>query len=149
MSKSIFNPEDWQVLDARLARLRPDSRARFGKFTAPRMVCHLTDALEIATGVVPARTRKTIMSNRLVRWLIIYVIPWPKGKAQTTSEFLKTQPASWDADLTRLRAMLKSVAERGADQNWAPHPAFGDLSGKDYGALIHRHFHHHLDQFGA
>lgn len=60
-----------------------------------------------------------------MRWLVIYVVPWPKGKAPT------------------------AAAARGPSGSWAEHPAFGNMSGKDYGALIYRHFNHHLTQFGV
>lgn len=64
-----------------------------GKMTAPEMVCHLTDSLEVELGRKPARIESGVMSFPLVRWLVIYMIPWPKGKAQTAPEMLVTRPA--------------------------------------------------------
>ena len=60
--------------------------------TPSTMVCHLIDSIDVATGKAPARIRKSFMASRLMRWLIIYVVPWPKGKAKTVPEMLKTQP---------------------------------------------------------
>jgi hypothetical protein len=48
-----------------------------------------------------------------------------------------------------LRHLLHAAAARGAAAEWATHPAFGAISGKDYGTLIYRHFDHHLRQFGV
>jgi hypothetical protein len=149
MARTIFNQGDAQELDTRLTKLRPDSQPQFGKMTAPEMVCHMKDSLEVATGVAPASSKDSIMSNPFVRWFIIYHLPWPKAKAQTVPEMLKTKPAEWESDLLQLRRLLHTTASRGASATWARHPAFGEISGRDYGTLIFRHFDHHLGQFGV
>jgi hypothetical protein len=149
MARSIFKPKDLQEIDSRLAALNPSARPLFGKMNPARMICHMTDALQVATGAVPARPKKTFMANPIVRRIIIYHLPWPKGKAETIPEMLITKPADWDADLSRLRELLEAAGARGAAAKWATHPAFGDISGKDYGTLIYRHFDHHLGQFGV
>lgn len=113
------------------------------------MVCHLIDSLRIATGQTPSSMKNNFMSNPLLRWLIVYVIPWPKGKAKTVPEMLATQPAEFRADVSTLREQLNAAAQRGASGQWAPHPAFGRISGKMYGDLIHKHFDHHLSQFSV
>ena len=149
MAKTIFNARDREALCERISRLRPDSARRWGKMTAPQMICHLNDSLEIATGRVPAQRVRTPLANPLLRWLIIYVVPWPKGRARTVPEMLATTPGNWDADVARLIAQLQAAGARGPRGEWAPHPGFGALSGKDYGVLIRRHFSYHLTQFGV
>lgn len=149
MAATIFNAGDRARLDARIGRLAPDNRAQFGVMTPATMVCHLIDSLQVATGAVPAGAKHTFMANPVVRWLIIYLMPWPKAKAKTVPEMLRTKPSAWDADIARLRRELAAAAERGPHGQWAAHPAFGKLRGKDYGCLIHKHFDHHLGQFGV
>jgi hypothetical protein len=149
MARSIFKQKDRQEIDSRLAALNPAAPALFGKMNAARMICHMTDALEVATGAKPARAKKTFLSNPILRRVVIYYLPWPKGKAETVPEMLITKPSDWDADLARLRDLLHAAAARGASAHWAVHPAFGAISGKDYGTLIYRHFDHHLRQFGV
>ena len=149
MAKTVFDPASRQQILERLSRLRADSKARFGKFTPNAMVCHLEDSLRVATGQVPARAKKTFMGNPLVRRLIIYYVPWPKGKAQTVPEMLATQPTEFEKDKNQLATTLRKAADRGASGQWAVHPAFGAISGRDYGVLIYRHFDHHLKQFGV
>ena len=116
---------------------------------ADQMICHLEDALRCATGITPTKPRNMITSNRVLRWLLIYVLPWPKGKVKTSREMLLTKPGEFEADRRRLQSMVASAGQRGVGASWAPHPAFGDLSGRDYGALLHRHIDYHLRQFGA
>jgi hypothetical protein len=148
MARSIFDDTSRQRLLERLAHLRPDSQRRWGKMTPSEMLCHLEDSLRCATGETPTRFRPSFMSNRLLRWVIIHLVPWPKGKAQTVREMLQTRPAEFTADRNRLGSSLREVGARGASANWAVHPAFGDLRGDDYGVLIYRHFDHHFRQFG-
>ena len=147
--KTLFDPAAREAMLARLDRLTPDARPRWGKMNAGRMVCHLIDSVRAALGEMECRQRKSFMSNPVVRWLIIDVIPWPKGKAQTAPEFLSTQPAELEADRAELRRLVESFARRGPAGPWAPHPSFGALSGAQYGRLVHRHFDHHFRQFGV
>lgn len=149
MARSIFNEKDRQSIDNRLAGLDPAARPQFGRMTPAEMICHMKDALEVATGAAPSRIIPSKLSNPLLRRIVIYYMPWPRGKVQTAPEMLKTKPEVWATDLVRVRVMMNAAAERGPDADWAVHPAFGNISGKDYGVLIYRHFDHHLGQFGA
>ena len=150
MAHTIFNQRDRQDLLDRLSRLKPDSERQFGKMTPAQMICHLKDSLELAQGKITAKSKNNrVMQNPLMRWLLIYVLPWPKGKAQTSPELLATKPAEWNSDLGNLKSQLVAVADRGAGGSWPEHPAFGVISGRDYGALIFKHFNHHLTQFGV
>jgi hypothetical protein len=149
VAKTIFNPGDRAALVARINRLTPDAKARFGKLTAPRMICHLADSVRVGTGELPARMKNGPLANPVARWLMAYVVPFPKGKAETAPEMLTTTPADWQADLSALREQLQAAAQRGQHGAWAPHPAFGKMSGKLYGVFIHKHFDHHLRQFGV
>lgn len=149
MPRSLFDAGAYEEIDARLARLEHTAPARFGTMTPGTMTCHLIDALEVALGIAPAQPKRSWLPKALVRWLVIYVVPWPKGKAKTVPEMLRTQPAGWDADLARLRSLLREAAQRGPDGRWSPDPAFGKLSGRDYGVFLFKHFDHHLGQFGV
>lgn len=149
---SILNPTDADVLRGRFAKLTPDAPAQFGKFNAPRMVCHLIDAYRNALGEnndTPFTGH--ILSNSALRWLIINVIPFPKGKAPTAPSYLATKPASWDADCTRWRELFDRVAARRNEPTaaWGVHPAFGYLNAEQWGKLIYKHTAHHLGQFGV
>lgn len=146
MPLTIFEPAARQGLLARLDRLAPDTSARWGKFTAPLMVSHLIAAVRMALGEIQVKPRASIMSFPPVRYLIIYVIPWPKG-TPTAPEMLSRVPETWPADIAALKVLIERAAANQAGP-WQPHPAFGRLSARDWGALIHRHVDHHLTQFG-
>lgn len=149
MARTIFNSVHCDELLERLERLRPDAKAQWGKLTPPRMICHLYDSLQVAAGEAPAQFKPGPLANPILRWLLAYVIPFPKEKAQTAPEMLLTQPAEWQADLSTLHEQLRAAAQRGPQGKWARHPAFGDVPGTLYGVFIYKHFDHHLRQFGV
>jgi len=149
VARTIFDSARRDELLERLNRLTPDAKPRWGKMTAPRMICHLSDSLRVASGEIPAEFKHGPMANPMLRWLMAHVVPFPKGKAETAPEMLLTQPADWRSDLSTAREQLRAAAERGPGGEWARHPAFGDVSGTLYGVFIYKHFDHHLRQFGV
>lgn len=42
----------------RITGLTPDTKPRWGKFTAAQMVAHLNDAMRMATGELPVQPKK-------------------------------------------------------------------------------------------
>jgi hypothetical protein len=149
VARTIFDAGERDDLLERLDRLTPDATARWGKLTAHRMLCHLSDSLRVSLGEAPAAFKAGHLANPIARWLLAYVIPFPKGRAETAPEMLLTQPLDWDADLASAREYLRTAAQRGPNGKWARHPAFGDVSGELYGVFIRKHFDHHLRQFGV
>lgn len=148
MAASIFDPAARAALLARLDGLDATARARWGQFTAPRMVSHLISAVRMALGEESCKDRPSFLSNRVVRYLIIHVLPFPKG-APTAREMLSRAPESWPLDIAALKLLIERAAANGRDGPWARHPAFGAISGHDWGVLMHKHVKHHLTQFGA
>ena len=149
MKRSLFDTGAYEEIDTRLARLERTAQARFGTMSPSTMVCHLIDALEIALGIALAEPKRSWLPKPIVRWLVIHAMPWPKGKAKTVPEMLRTQPTEWEADLARLRSLLRDATIRGPQGSWSPDPAFGRVSGRDYGYLLYKHFNHHLQQFSG
>ncbi|MBI3792116.1 MAG: DinB family protein [Gemmatimonadetes bacterium] len=148
--QTIFDPANERATLARLERLTPDAPARFGKFNAHRMMCHLIDASLIALGDKPVRAGTGPLTFPPLRYAMLFLLPWPKGKVKTHKEFLETKPAEFEADRARLRALLAQVAQRGRDGGpFQPHPAFGRLSVEHWGGLVLRHVDHHFAQFGV
>lgn len=148
MAGTIFDPAARAALLARIDALDATAPARWGKFTAPRMVSHLIAALRMALGEEPCKDRPSFLSNGVVRYLVIHVLPFPKG-APTAREMLARAPQSWASDVAAVKGLIERAAANGPDGTWARHPAFGDLSGRDWGVLIHKHVQHHLTQFGS
>src|SRR5206468_6853230 len=72
-----------------------------------------------------------------------------KGKGRSPPEFLATRPTTWQADVTRLRDLIRRFGDRGPAAAWPPSRVFGRISGRSWGVLEHKHLDHHLRQFGV
>ena len=70
MANTLWNERDRRALDDRLVRLTPDARGLWGSFDAPRMLCHITDAVRTATGDVQcaAQAEPACATRRSTRW---------------------------------------------------------------------------------
>jgi hypothetical protein len=149
--KTLLDPLMAAPIRERMARLTPDTLPRWGRMTAAQMVCHLTDGFRVALGEVPVAFKPNPLTFYPLRWLLVYVLPAPKGKIPTTPEFQQTTPSDWQADLQAWHDTCDRFITRGAaaDAQWGVHPIFGALSGKEWGRLAHVHTNHHLTQFGA
>ena len=146
--KSIWQDEATRELHGRVARLGWDAPAQWGKFTAPKMVCHLADSLKMAMGDLKVPSKKLPIRFTPLKQLIIYVLPFPKG-APTAPALLARAPQEWANDVADVQALLDRAASARTTVSWPEHPAFGKLSKKAWGVLIYRHMGHHLKQFGS
>ncbi|HUR27903.1 MAG TPA: DUF1569 domain-containing protein [Planctomycetota bacterium] len=144
---TLLDPVDRETLVARLRRIQPSARARWGTFTAPKMICHLADALRVGVGDLSAKRTDTLPSRTLVKWLVVYSpLQPPPGKIETAPEMLTTHPTTWAEDLSAVEELIERMAAAPTD---AIHPAFGPLSGSGWGRLTWKHVDHHLRQFGC
>jgi hypothetical protein len=84
-----------------------------------------------------------------LNWLMIHVLPWPKGKGKSPPEFLAVRPATWSADVNALRTSIEKFGERGPQAQWPVSKVFGRISGPSWGVLEYKHLDHHLRQFGV
>ncbi len=146
MTATLLNDTDRHQLIDRLRRVTPDRAPLWGTLTAPRMLCHVTDQLRVATGVIIGRHRDTLFRRTLIKWVAVYSsMQAPPGRVQTVPEMLGTAPTTWDADLA---TCIRLINEVGLGKANGRHPAFGALSGAEWGRLGWKHFDHHLRQFG-
>ena len=146
--KSVWNEADYREICSRLDRLRPDAAPRWGRFTAPQMVCHLADALKMASGTLSVQPKKLPIRHPPLKQLIIYWLPFPKS-APTAPELVTRVATEWHGELRELRQQLEAFQKRGPAGPFVPHPAFGRLSSRAWGVLVYRHTDHHLKQFGV
>jgi hypothetical protein len=143
--KSIWDESARAELLQRFGKIHSDQRPAWGKMDVAHMLAHVCDPLRAAMGEMDVAEKRTFLRNALMRWLIIYVVPWPKG-APTAPEFT----VRTETDLvTGIAALQATMSRFEACSQYRPHPAFGNLSRKDWGCLCWRHMDHHLRQFGV
>ena len=147
---SVFHPSGKANLSARIEQLNASSERKWGTMTVEEMLWHLRSQLEMAAGVRPQKTfLKSVAGLPPVRWLMIYLIPWPKG-LPTAPEMkpgkVREQVEDFEAEKQKLLQQLSYVEQA---QLLLPHPVFGALSKRQWGYLIWKHFNHHFQQFGV
>ena len=145
--KSIWQKPSRENLERRLDKLTANTPAKWGKFTAPQMVCHLIEALRMGIGEINVPPRNTPLKRFPLKQLVIYVAPFPKG-APTAPELLAREPQEWNGEVEQLKDLLRRFAG-GSFKNFPEHPAFGKLSRRAWGVLVYKHMDHHLRQFGV
>ena len=145
--KTIWDPLCRSEILARFESLRPELHPSWGKMTSAQMLAHLADPMKAALGEKKVVAKQSAFSNPIVRTLIIYCLPWPKG-APTAPEFLHAEEEHFGENLIALRSTLERFVASGEGGHREPHPAFGQISPKAWGRLMYRHLDHHLRQFG-
>jgi hypothetical protein len=148
MARSLFEAAARADVTRRMRSIDPTRAPLWGKMNAGRMLSHVNAALAMAVGDLATQPKKSPIANPLGRWLLIYVLPWPKG-TPTAPELLNTEVGSWSEDLDRFQTLLERFGGMQRETSWPRHPAFGQMSARQWGNLEYRHVDHHLRQFGA
>ena len=147
--RTVFNLADRLDLSQRLDALGPDAAARWGRMDCPQMLAHLTDGLRMALGELLVTTKGPGMLRLPpIRHAVIYWLPFPKS-APTAPELLSRRATDCQAECADLKHLLERMAAMEGAREWPEHPAFGRMTSRDWGTLVHRHVDHHLRQFGA
>ncbi len=146
---TLADPAARAAIVARVNALSPDARPQWGKMNAPQMLAHCADALRMAYGdVICASKNSALLSNAIMKRLIIGPLPWPKG-APTAKELLARAPSEWGAERGELISLVERFDRERTRTSWPDHPAFGRLNGRLWGKLAYKHLDHHLTQFGV
>jgi hypothetical protein len=137
-----------RVLD-RLHRLRRDAPAQWGTMSAPQMLAHLCDQMRHTLGDATAAPRPGPLRLPGVKQVVMYWLPWPKGKVKGPPEAFVTQPTTWEADVATFEQLLERFVAQSDRREWPEHAIFGRMTRGRWGRFCHRHFDHHLRQFGV
>jgi hypothetical protein len=117
--------------------------------TAPQMLTHLSDQMRHTLGDARAAPRPGPLRLPIIRQLVMYWIPWPRGRVQGPPEAFLTRPTTWEADLNTFDRLVQRFVEAEDRLDWPEHAFFGAMSRRSWGRFIHRHFDYHLRQFGG
>ena len=145
---TLRNEADRKGLVERLGRMRPEAKAQWGSFDAPRMMCHLSSALDEGLGTLEVPPAGPWMMRHFpVKHLAVYVVPMPKG-AKAPRELLTRSPGDFEADRRGVLERMERVAARPKGMG-STHFLLGRLTNDQWNALSWKHIDHHLRQFGS
>ena len=145
---TVWDPAVRAALVRRAQNLTPAHTAKWGKFSVAGMLAHLNDATLMALGELDVEGKApSFLRLAPVRYLLIHVLPMPRNAPTAPALLVRSS----SADLTKEQQTFAVLLEKlGAASTLAPsHPAFGPMTRKDWGALVHLHIDHHLRQFSG
>jgi hypothetical protein len=147
--KSVWDATPRRELSDRIGRLVQDARPQWGRMSAQQMVCHLIGNMQMANGEKAVTMKWTPFRIPGIKEFVLYYAPFPRNVPTAPELIITATPNAWEHDLAELRSALDRFVDRGVDARWPEHPAFGPLSGLQWGVLVYRHVDHHLRQFGV
>jgi hypothetical protein len=113
-----------------------------------QMVAHLTDQMHHTLGDSVCTPVRSLLANPLTRHAAIYWFPWPRGGVKGPPDAFVTQPTTWVSDLGCLITLVDRFGRVDPAGTWPNHALFGHMTGRDWGYFCHKHFNHHITQFG-
>jgi hypothetical protein len=149
--RTLARPRDLADLLRRLQSVNSASAARWGRMSAHQMICHLGDAMLVATGEKVVTPRTGPLQRTVIKLIALYFpARWPTGiatPAEIDQQVGGTKPQEFERDVRDLETRLRRFAEK---QPICPaHPIFGPMSRKAWLRWAYLHTDHHLRQFGA
>ena len=150
--KTLARQRDRSELLQRLRHISPQSARRWGRMSAHQMVCHLSDAFEMANGRKAVSSSASFLERTVIKWTALYLpVHWPTGvltRPEIDQEIGGTKPAAFAADVAQLEALVEFFAMHAKEATCRPHPIFGKLSESAWLRWGYLHMDHHLRQFG-
>ena len=145
--RSIQDPTGRRDIVARVEHLSGDSVRQWGKMELPQMLAHTADQLRMAVEDVGMGKVRGPFQFAPMRYLMLHVLPWPKGKAKAPHEALTTAPTHWEEDRATLLELIDRFGTTPPSDLAPVHSLFGRMSALDWDVLSYRHLDHHLRQF--
>lgn len=148
MPRSLWNAQARQELLDRLERLAPDATPLWGRMSAPQMLAHVADWMQMAKGELKAEARNLYLRHPPLKQLVIFWLPFPRG-VPTAPELLVRGSSEWAIERAAVREHVQSFQNLDPKALSPDHPAFGRMTPRAWGVLGYRHTDHHFRQFGV
>jgi hypothetical protein len=151
--KNILNEKDRKEVLQRIQNISMESSRLWGKMNANEMLCHSADQIRLALGEKSSLFVGNAFLTTFFKTLVLWGVPAPKGKVETVKELKQgaegTPVTSFSSDKESLIDSIEKFVTKTPDNMNVVHPAFGNLSYKQWGRLIYIHLDHHLKQFSS
>lgn len=151
--KTLARAQDRSEILTRVRLVSGDARPRWGRMSAPQMMCHLSDVLGMAMGTMAVSPATGLLERTVVKWIALHVpLRWPPGirtRPEIDQQIAGTRPGEFAADVARLESTFELFTAQPRTFEWAVHPIFGPLSEREWLRWGYLHMDHHLRQFGA
>ncbi len=149
---NLFDETKRAELIARINLLTPESKALWGNLSVGDMFCHCLDGSKMALGEIAATDRSNFFTRSFVKFLVVYVVPIPKGAAappEINPHESGTKPQDFEKERQLLIDDINNFANLQANDFKGKHHVFGKLTHHQWSRLGYKHINHHLKQFGV
>jgi hypothetical protein len=149
--KNLFETSAVDEVKGRMAQLRPDSAAQWGRMNAAQAVEHCSRGMELALG---DRRPPRLLIGRILG-LVVKPMAFREGEpmrknSPTVPGLAAEDERDLEAERQRLCGLIDRFAAAGpAGCTMHPHSFFGRLTPQEWSAWMYKHLDHHLRQFGA
>jgi len=147
--RTLFDARCPADLMGRFHDLDPGAAPRWGRMTAPQMLAHLSDQMRHTLGDAACAPIRGPLRWPIIRQLVLFWLPWPKGRGKGPPEAFLSKPTVWSVDLQTFAQLVDRFVGQEHRASWPEHALFGPMSGPAWGKFCYRHFDYHLRQFGA
>jgi hypothetical protein len=114
--KNILDSSTQKEIENRINSLNEKAQRLWGKMSVNEMVCHCSDQIKMAVGEISTKYVGNFFLETLVKHLILFGIPAPKGKVETVPELKQgiggTKPTLFDKDKTTLLDFIRNFQNR-------------------------------------
>ena len=146
---TLHDPHTRAQIVERIRSLTGDEQRQWGTMDVAKMLAHAADQLRMAIGDVKTGPPRGALRFAPTRFLLVHVLPWPKGRATAPVEAFTTPPLEFAGDRSALVALVERFGQCDPKRLARTHPIFGPMTAADWGVLSWRHLDHHLRQFGG
>ena len=148
--KSLFDEEVYNSFINRVNKLTPESQPQWGKMTVSQMLSHCAEIQEVATGKKELKGTTFFLKliKGVIRKFVVNDQPYKKSMP-THPQYVQKEDKDFETEKTRLLNALKYFETHSEEDNHAPHPFLGKMTGAELGWGMYKHHSHHLDQFGV
>jgi uncharacterized protein DUF1569 len=151
--KTLANAADKQDTLVRVANVRPDLQARWGRMSAHQMICHLNDSFLAVMGEKYVSPATGPLQRTVVKWIALYApIRWPKGvptRPEMDQYVGGTAPSEFASDKRTVVSLIERFSNPERSFEWSAHPIFGKMPDPAWLRWGYLHTDHHLRQFGV
>src|SRR5579862_4041577 len=107
---TLADPAARAACRERIQRLVPTAPAKWGRMTAPQMICHLNDSFRVALGEKYASPAGSFLQRTFIKWVALRTpVRWPPG-VPTRPEIEQgrggTPPVDWASDCSDLLGLI-------------------------------------------
>ncbi len=145
--KSIYQPEVYHDILARIDKLSFESAPQWGTMDAAQMMAHCAAILDVSNGKPLENTPFVArLFKGMIRKMVVGEKPYPKS-SKTHPQYL--QSSSKDFELEKQHLLKSLEKSRKMEGEETKHALFGALTKEEKGWSSYKHLDHHLTQFGV